>query len=200
MTSEAITRTTARTGTRQSIRTWTMIALGAFLASLLLWIGFLTVGGIFFTLSDGIALVLAASMIPVMVGFDALLRPDVGGLSRLAKWVGTTGMSVAAAGSVVLLIGEPAHEFVPMGGGLGMQFAGFALEGAWFVMLGVMSSRTHLLSRRLGTAAWVAGIGFLLGGLGGPMGPESITVSIGGVLSLVGFVWWAVRTRRELAE
>ncbi len=185
--------------TRQSVRTWTAVALGAFLASLLLWVGFLTIGGIFFTLSDGVALLLAASMIPVMIGFDVLLRPDVGRLSRTARWLGTTGMSVAAAGSVVLLIGEPAHEFVPMGGGLGMQFAGFALEGVWFVMLGVMASRTSLLSRRLGTAAWVAGIGFLLGGLGGPLGPESIAVSVGGLLSFAGFAWWAVRTRKELA-
>lgn len=61
-------------------------------------------------------------MIPVMVGFDTVLRPLVGKVSRTAKWVGVTGMVIAGVGAIVLLTSEVSHEFVPAQGGLGMQF------------------------------------------------------------------------------
>jgi hypothetical protein len=184
--------------TRETIRTWSLIALTMFLLSLVLWIGFLTVGGIFFTLSDGVALLMASSMIPVMVGFDRLLRPTMGGLSRTARWAGIIGMVVAAAGSIVLLTSDVSHEFIPASGGLGMQLVGFGLEGVWFVLLGVMASRTDWLSSRLAKACYVAGAGFLMGVPGSVLGPEHPIVALGGVLAFVGFVLWAIWTRKDL--
>lgn len=184
--------------TRETIRTWSLVALTMFLLSLVLWIGFLTVGGIFFTLSDGVALLMASSMIPVMVGFDRLLRPTMGGLSRTARWAGIIGMVVAAAGSIVLLTSDVSHEFIPASGGLGMQLVGFGLEGVWFVLLGVMASRTDWLSSRLAKACYIAGAGFLMGVPGSVLGPEHPIVALGGVLAFVGFVLWAIWTRREL--
>ncbi len=181
-----------------TVRSWTLIALVTFLVSLALWIGFLTVGGVFFTLSDGIALFMAGSMIPVMIGYDTLLRPSAGRLSRTARWIGLAGMAIASAGSIVLLAGDVAHDFVPAGGGLGMQFLGFGLEGVWFLMLGAMVSRGGLLSKRVSRVAYLAGAGFALGVLGSPLGPDHPIVAIGGLASLVGFVLWAIWTRAEL--
>lgn len=194
----AIATATHVEATRGSVRTWTLMALVAFLLSLVLWVGFLTVGGIFFTLSDGIALFMAAAMAPVMVGYDTLLRPSAGRLSRAAMWIGVSGMTLAGVGSILLLADEVAHEFVPAGGGLGMQFVGFGLEGVWFVMVGVMASRAGLFSPRVGRACSLAGVGFALGALGSPLGPDHPIVAVGGLASLIGFVLWAVWTRAEL--
>ena len=184
---------------QQIIRSWTLIALIMFGLSIVFWIGFTTVGGIFFTLSDGIALFLGGSMIPVMRAFDRLLRPSQGGLSSAAKLVGVTGMVLAMAGSVVLLTSEVTHEFIPASGGLGMQFVGFGLEGIWLLLLGYMAGQSGLFSKRLEMTAYLAGSGFLLGGAGAVTGPESLPVAVGGLLSLIGFTLWVLYIRKELA-
>lgn len=194
----AIAASAAVERTRETIRTWSLVALALFLASLVFWVGFMTVGGVFYTLSDGIALFMASAMIPVMVGFDRLLRPQFGAQSRTARWVGIIGMVVAGAGSIVLLTSEVSHDFIPAGGGLGMQLVGFGLEGIWFVMLGWMISRSDWLSSRIAKACYVTGAGFMMAVPGSVFGPEHPVVALGGVLSFVGFILWVVWTRREL--
>lgn len=189
----------AGTGVRDSIRTWTAVALAMFVLSLVAFVGFTTSGGVWFVVSDALGLALAVSMIPVMVGMDQLLRPTVGNSSRIARLVGITGMVVAIAGSLVLLTSEVSHEFIPAGGGLGMQFVGFGLEGVWFLMLGRIATRAGLYSDRLGTIAYVTGAGFLIGATGAALGPESIGVMVGMTVSFFGFIAWALISRRQLA-
>lgn len=186
-------------GVRDSIRTWTAVALAMFVLSLVAFVGFTTSGGVWFVVSDALGLALAVSMIPVMVGMDQLLRPTVGNSSRIARLVGITGMVVAIAGSLVLLTSEVSHEFIPAGGGLGMQFVGFGLEGVWFLMLGRIATRAGLYSDRLGTIAYVTGAGFLIGATGAALGPESIGVMVGMTVSFFGFIAWALISRRQLA-
>lgn len=199
-TAQSVTLVEASASTVESIRTWAFAALLAFMASLVAYAGFMTVGGIWFTISDALGLALAGSMIPVMIGFDTLLRPAVGTTSRTAKWIGVTGMVIAGVGSIILLTSEVSHEFVPAGGGLGMQFVGFGLEGVWLLMVGVMVSRTAIMSRRVVWTCYLAGIGFVVGVLGAPLGPDSALVMSGAILSFVSFVLWVPWVRSELAS
>lgn len=184
---------------RETIRTWVLIALAAFLLSLVAYAGFTTVGGIWFTISDALGLLLAGSMIPVITGFDTLMRSTTGGISRTAKWIGIAVMGTAGVGSIVLFTSEVSHEFVPAGGGLGMQFVGFGLEGVWFLLLGLMTSRSRAFSSRFVWTARAAGLGFVVGTLGAPLGPENPLVIAGATLSFLSFILWGLSARSELA-
>ncbi len=198
-TAEGITPA-AKAGTREQIRTWSLVALVVFVLSLVAYAGFTTVGGIWFTISDALGLALAAAMIPVVIGLDTLARPVVGDISRTARWVGLAAMTIVIIGSIVLLTSEVSHEFVPAGGGLGMQFVGFGLEGVWFLMLARIGDRAGLFARRLTRVTYLVGAGFVIGALGGPMGPDSPLVMVGMTLAFIGFIAWVVMLRREMAE
>lgn len=183
---------------RITVRNWALIALVVFLINLVAYVGFTTIGGVFFTISDGLGLALAISMIPIITALDRILRPLVGRPSVVARWVGVTGMLIAATGSLVLLTSEVSHEFVPAGGGLGMQFIGFGLEGLWFLLLARLLTNAGGFSTRLARFSFVTGTGFLLAALGSPLGPTSLVVSIGATISFIGFVVWVVTLRRQL--
>lgn len=199
MTSAEAIAGPAAAGTRQRVRTWTMVALAMFVLNLVAYAGFMTVGGVWFTISDAAGLALAVSMVSVVTGMDRLLRPVSASASRVMKVVGITGMAIVMVGSIVLLTSDVSHEFVPAQGGLGMQFAGFGLEGVWFLMLGRLSTRTGLYTRHLGIICYLIGAGFVVGSLGAPLGPDSLPVTVGMVGSFVGFILWAVLSRRQLA-
>ncbi|HUG32040.1 MAG TPA: hypothetical protein VMM14_04040 [Acidimicrobiia bacterium] len=139
-------------------------------------------------------------MMPVVAGLDALLRPVVGNISRTTRWVGMAAMTVIIVGSIVLLTSEVSHEFVPAGGGLGMQFVGFGLEGVWFLMLARIAGRAGLFSGGLTSVTYVVGVGFVIGAIGGPTGPDSPLVMVGMTLAFIGFMVWVVMMRRELME
>lgn len=190
----------AKAGTREQVRAWSLVALVVFVSSLIAYAGFTTVGGIWFTISDALGLALAAAMIPVVIGLDTLARPIVGDISRTARWVGLAAMTIVIIGSIVLLTSEVSHEFVPAGGGLGMQFVGFGLEGVWFLMLARIGDRAGLFGRRLTRVTYLAGAGFVVGALGGPIGPNSPLVMVGMTLAFIGFIAWVVLLRREMAE
>lgn len=190
----------ARAGTREQVRTWSLVALVVFILSLVAYVGFTTVGGIWFTISDALALALAVAMIPVVIGLDTIARPVVGNISRTARWVGLAAMTIVIIGSIVLLTSEVSHEFVPAGGGLGMQFIGFGLEGVWFLILARIGDRAGLFSRRLTRVTYLVGAGFVVGALGAPMGPASPLVMVGMTLAFIGFIVWVVMLRREMAE
>lgn len=200
MTTATAIRAVEHTETTRSIRFWTALGLATFILSILLWVGFTTIGGVFFTLSDGVALLMATAMIPVMVGYDRILWPRFGVRSTISRWIGVVGMVIAAAGSVVLLTGEVSHEFVQGVDGLGMQLIGFGIEGLWFILLAAMAGGFALYDRRLVIATYITGIGFLLGAPGAVLGPESALVITGGAISFIGFTLWAIWSRRVLAE
>jgi len=191
---------TTVTAIRSRIRTWTLLWLLLFLLSLVLWVGFLTAGGIFYVLSDAVALLLALAFVPVIVGYNALLRPSAGDRSQAAMWTGLVGMAITVAGSLVLLTSDVLGGAVPGGVGLAMQIVGFGLQGAWFVLLGVLVSRVGLFSRRVVVVSYLAGVGFLLVLVGSPFGPEHPLVAVGGLISVVAFVLWAIWTRKELQQ
>ena len=199
MTTATATGAIDHTETRQSIRFWTGWSLATFVLSLMLWVGFLTVGGVFYTLSDGVALLMAATMIPVMIGYDRLLESRFGPRSVWAKWVGVVGMILAGAGSLVLLTSEVSHEFLDGVDGLSMQLVGFGIEGIWFLMVAAMAGAAGLFSRRLAMACYLTGVGFLLAVPGSVTGPDGPLVIIGGLISFVGFLSWAIWSRQELA-
>jgi hypothetical protein len=82
-----------------------------------------------------------------------------------------------------------------------MQFAGWGLLGVWFVLLGVMASRTAMFSSRWIGAAHVAGWGSIVAmGLTLPLGPESPVVSIGFTVTFIAIIFWVVWTRKELRQ
>lgn len=186
------------TGVTATVRTWTLVALVMFLLNLVAYAGFSIAGGVWFTVSDALGFALAASMVPVMLGMDRLVRPAAGHASRVARIIGVTGMVVAMAGSIVLLTSEISHEFVPAGGGLGMQFVGFGLEGVWFLLIGRLASGAGVYSRRLATVCYLTGGGFLVGASGAAFGPGSVGVMVGMTLSFFGFIAWAVMSRRQI--
>jgi hypothetical protein len=198
-TAEGIKASSAA-GTREHVRTWSLITLVAFILSLVAYVGFTTVGGIWFTISDALAIGLAGAMMPVMAGLDVLLRPVVGNVSRTARWLGLTGMTIVIIGSIVLLTSEVSHEFVPAGGGLGMQFIGFGLEGVWFLILARIAGRAGLFSGRLVNVTYLVGAGFVVGSVGSPIGPEHPLVMVGMTVAFIGVIAWVVMLRRELAS
>jgi hypothetical protein len=189
-------RTKIDDSTRETVRTWLMAALALFILNLVAYIGFTVAGGIFFTISDALALLLAVAMVPVITGMARVL--DSRRLPRWATRTGLAGSGLIAAGALILLTSQVGHEFVPASGGLGLQFAGFALIGAWLLVLARSTSRTPGFSRRTVRSAQVAGVGFAVGILALPLGPESIVVALAGMLALFGFVSWVLSLRKDL--
>lgn len=188
---------TAEPSVRKSIRFWAMAALVAFVAAIAAFAGFMTVGGVFYTISDGIALLQAIAFVPLILGIDTVLS-GAGSLARTGKWLGLVGCALVGVGSIVLLTSEVTHEFVPAGGGLGMQFAGFGLIGAWFLVQGIISRRHGVFGATTTWSTLVLGAGFVIGGLGSPMGPDSIAVTIGMALGFLGFFVWVFSIRKEM--
>jgi FtsH-binding integral membrane protein len=184
---------------REAIRTWALVSLVLYLMSGVAFAGFTTSGGIWYTISDAVGLLLAVALLLVVLSFDALFRPAMGAMSRTARWIGVFAMGLAAAGSIVLLTSEVSHEFVPGEGGLGMQFVGWGLLGVWFLMIGVMGDRTARFSGRWKWAAYAAGVGSIVAMVATiPLGADSIAVSVGFTVAFVAIVLWVVWTRREL--
>jgi len=185
--------------TRQRIRFWALLALIAFLGSIIAFVGFVTAGGVWFTISDALGLIQAITIVPLILGLDQLLNTEETSLARVGKWLGLTGCFLVGVGSIVLLTSDVSHQFVPAGGGLGMQFVGFGLIGGWFLAQGVISRRTGFLGRRTTWSALAVGVGFVIGILGAPFGPESIATSLGGSIALIGFIVWTISIRSEMA-
>lgn len=184
---------------RDSIRTWALTALILYLISGVAFAGFSAAGGIWFTISDAVGLLLAVALMVLVVRFDDLFRPSMGSMSRTARWIGVIAMGLGIAGSIVLLTSEVSHEFVPAGGGLGMQFVGWGLLGVWFLMIAAMGMRTGLFSSRWAWAARVAGVGSVVAMVATiPLGPDSPAVSIGFTVTFVAIVLWVIWTRKEL--
>ncbi|MGA7270910.1 MAG: hypothetical protein WB239_07540 [Acidimicrobiia bacterium] len=183
---------------RKRLRTWTLATLVTFLLSLVAFVAFMSLGDAFVTLSDSISLLLAVAIVPVVNGLDTLLAPAATPLSRLIRWTGLIGAGLVGAGSIVLLAADLTS--LSGTGGLPMQYIGYALIGVWIVISSGFLPRSSLLPRQVTTAAYVAGAGFLLGLLAGPLGPESPVVMLAGLLSVVGFVAWCIFIRSGLAN
>lgn len=187
--------------TKESIRTWALVSLILYLISGVAFAGFTTSGGIWYTISDAVGLILAISLMMLVIGFDGLFRDSMKGLSRTARWIGVVGMALAAAGSIVLLTSDVSHEFIPGEGGLGMQFAGWGLLGVWFLMIGVMGERSGLFSLRWRLASYVAGVGSVIAMIATvPLGADSIAVSLGFTVTFFAIVLWVLWTRKELRQ
>ncbi|HSJ72368.1 MAG TPA: hypothetical protein VLA29_12070, partial [Acidimicrobiia bacterium] len=58
---------------------------------------------------------------------------------------------------------------------------------------------TTRFSRRTVWSAHVAGVGFAVGVLALPLGPESIVVALAAMLSFFGFVIWTLSLRNDLS-
>lgn len=173
-----------------------MVALALFVLNLVAYVGFSVAGGIFFAISDALALLLAVAMVPVITGMAAVLGSRR--LSSLVTRTGLAGAGLIVVGALILLTAEVGHEFVPASGGLGLQFVGFALIGVWLIGLARSAARTTGFSRRTIWSAHVAGVGFAVGILALPLGPESIVVALAAVLSFFGFVTWTLSLRNDL--
>ncbi|HSJ71085.1 MAG TPA: hypothetical protein VLA29_05485, partial [Acidimicrobiia bacterium] len=160
-TDSAIARIKPDHEARETVRSWSMVALALFILNLVAYVGFSVAGGIFFAISDALALLLAAAMVPVITGMAGVLESE-----RLSPWVTRTGLAgagIIGVGALVLLTSEAGHEFVPASGGLGLQFVGFALIGVWLVGSARSAAPTSRFSRRTVWSAHVAGVGFAVG-------------------------------------
>lgn len=187
--------------TKEKIRTWALVSLILYLVSGVAFVGFSTSGGIWYTISDALGLLLGAALMVVVIQFDNLLRPEFGSLSRAARWIGVLGLGLAMAGSIVLLTSEVSHEFIPGEGGLGMQFVGYGIHGVWFLMLAGMGVRTGWFSRRWIWAGRAAGAGSVLAMvLTVPFGPDSYVASTAFAVAFIAIVLWVVWTRQELRD
>ena len=201
ITAERTSAGVAQVSLRVSLRNWALIALILYVVSGVAFAGFSAVGGIWFTISDAVGLLLAISLMVLVIKFDDLFRPLVGMISRTARWIGVVAMGLGIAGSIVLLSSQTGHEFVPAEGGLGVQFFGWGLFGVWFLMIAAMADRSGAFSRRWIWAARVAGAGSVIAMLATiPLGPESPAVSLGFTVSFVAIILWVIWTRRELAS
>jgi hypothetical protein len=194
----AIFLTSEQESASRNVRTWVTVSFVLFVLNLVAYVGFMTTGGVFFTISDAAALFFGASMIPVVIGLDTMFSHEQPSLSRRTKWVGLTAMTLIAAGSLVILTSEVSHEFVPAGGGLTGQIIGFALFGFWLLMIGILAGRTTMFSRRTEWAAKGVAAGFLFGSLGSPFGPDNFVVYIGATVGLVSYLVWMISTRIDL--
>jgi len=184
---------------KESIRAWALVSLVLYIVSGIAFAGFSQSGGIWFTVSDAVGLLLGIALMVLVVQFDRLFRQEFEGFARAARWIGVVAMGLGVAGSIVLLTSEVSHEFIPGEGGLGMQFVGWGLLGVWFIMLASMGSRSGLFSARWTWAARIAGIGSVVAMAATiPLGPDSAAVSTGFALTFVAIIFWVVWTRKEL--
>ena len=185
----------------EGIRTWALVALVLYLVSGVAFAGFSAVGGVWYTISDAVGLLLAISIMVLVVRFDDLLRPLVDSISQTTRWIGVVAMSLGIAGSIVLLGSQVSHHFIPAEVGLGMQFAGWGLLGVWFILQAVMGARTALFSGRWAIAAYIAGAGSVVAMIATiPLGPDSPTVSVGFTVTFLAIILWVVWTRKELGD
>lgn len=183
---------------RRRIRTWALVVLVGFIASGIAYAGFLTVGGVWFTISDAIGLVQAVVFVPLILAYDNVFRVSEPNLAKTGRWLGLTGSALVGVGSIILLTSEVSHEFVPAGGGLGMQLVGFGLVGAWFFVMGLLGRRTGLFGRSTNLAVMTIGVAFLVGAVGSAFGPDSIPTTLGFTVAFVGLFVWVFSVRREL--
>lgn len=187
--------------TSESIRTWALVALALYLVNGVAFAGFSAVGGIWYTISDAAGLLLAISIMVLVVRFDDLFRTEVGSISRTARWIGVAAMSLGVLGSLVLLTSQVSHAFIPPAVGLGMQFAGWGLLGVWFILMGVMATRSGRFSDRWVKVAYFAGAGSVVAMSASiPLGPDSPVVSVGFTVAFLSIILWVVRTRKELGQ
>ena len=187
------------TSLSERIRTWALVALVLYVINMALFVAFSIAGGIWFTVSDVFGLLLALNLMILVLRFDDLFRPTIGNASRTARWIGIAGMGIAMAGSIVLLSSQAGHDFVPGGGGLGMQFFGWGLLGFWFLMISSFAGRAGLFSGGWAWAARIAGAGSIVAMLLViPFGPDSIIASSFFGIAFIAIVLWVIWTRRDL--
>ena len=183
----------------ERIRTWALVALVLYVINMALFVAVSTVGGIWFTVSDVFGLLLAVNLMILVMRFDDLFRPGIGNASRTARWIGIVGMGIAIAGSIILLSSQAGHEFVPGGGGLGMQFVGWGLLGVWFLMISSFARRAELFSTSWAWAARIAGASSVAAMLMViPFGPDSLIAASAFGIAFIAIVFWVVFTRRDL--
>jgi hypothetical protein len=176
---------------------WVLASYLAVVASFLIWPAFVAWGGLWFTISDALGLVMATVTIPVVVGLDKLFAPGAPGLARSARWIGILGLSLIAAGSILLIANQVNHEFLPGQGGLGVQIAGWGLWGGWLAMTGTLARRTGTFGGRVVWSARAIGVGILIGMVGAFQGPEHPLTMIGGLAMFAGLSVWTFAVRSE---
>ncbi|MEZ5116196.1 MAG: hemerythrin domain-containing protein [Candidatus Nanopelagicales bacterium] len=135
--------------------------------------------GAWATLSDLATLLFALAMLPVVLAV------------RSARFLGLAGLAAVGVGAVGLLADDSGLVDLPGGGGLLLQLAGFAVLGAWLLVVGVRTLRRNG-DRALGVLATTGGGGYLLGTLGSVPGafghPAFLAAFAAAVVGLVGYL------------
>ena len=178
---------------------WALASYTLVLASIVVWPAFVVWGGIWFTISDAMGLILATVTIPLIVGLDRVFAPRAPTGARVARWVGIAAMVLLGAGSLLLIAGQVDHEFQPAQGGLGVQFAGWGLWGLWLTMTGHLARRTGTFGRGVVWSGYTVGFSILVGLVGAVQGPAH-PITIAGAVGMFGSLTsWTFAVRRQTA-
>ncbi len=138
------------------------------------------------------------SLMPVALGLRDMFQSAEPRFSGWTCGVGLVGFTLFAGGGLVLVLSAIGVEWLPDGVALGGQFFGVFLQGAWLSLVGMLTLRTGVFDRAVGWAAVIAGSGYLLFGIGSPLGPTNALPAVGGFVGLVAFLTWALRMRTAL--
>ncbi len=179
---------------------WLALAVGAMLLGAAAGAGFFMWGGVMAAVSDATGALIGLTLVPVALGVHRHLGRADPGLSTTARTVGVTGHVIFAAGGLLLVGAYLARDWMPDGFGaaaFGGQLLGIAVEGAWLVLVGRLSSQAGL-ARLIVVSALVAGAGNVLFVLGTLVGSGAVAGGGGGI-GLLAFLTWALAYRRVLA-
>jgi hypothetical protein len=182
---------TAATGAR--------LAMWGTLGGAVLGVGYFTVGGLFAQLSDAAGGLVGLAMVPVVVHTWERTRTVGGRVADAGLMVGL-GSSVAVVASSVGLILQDSGVVAGLGrAALTTQFLGMGALGAWLLTVRGAGRKSGLFSRRVSTAAAVAGVTYLVVGIGEPATGfrQFVVYSVGGI-AIVAFTLWARWAARGL--
>lgn len=179
---------------------WLLIALVSMLLGAVTGIGFFAVGGIFAPLSDAASVMIGLSLIPVALGLDRLFHPFEPRLSRRAMRTGVAGLSLFAAGGLLLVLYHTLFGWLPEALAFGVQFLGILIQGIWLVMVGVLTLRSGVFDRSVGWAAAASGSAYLLMCISFPFDPGGPAVIMTALVAVVCFCAWAIWARAALRD
>ena len=198
-----MTNSTTNDKTSNRLNLWLMLSVIAMILGGVTGFAYYSIGGVMGPVSDAVAFIIGATLIPVTLGIYHQFRYTHQQLSLWARIIGIIGHSLIALSGLALVfsyivIDSASNSLSLESVSFSIQLAGALLEGAWLLMIAVLSSRVPL-KPLIVYSAYIAGAGNILFVTGTFMHVDVIAWA-GGFLGIIAFITWAIRYRHSLTS
>jgi len=182
------------------LRRWLMFMALLTLLGAFTGVGYFVYGNVFGPVSDLVSVLLGFSLYPLVSEFYRIGPEAQTGIKLTEFIIGTVAVILMIAGSAVLVLYGMGLDQLPAGIALGLQFTAIFFQGVWLILVGIHLRNTGEFSAGTIRVGLVAGTGYILFGVSSPFGSDSPAASIGALIGLIAFVYWAFRIRKELSR